>query len=93
MPFFDDAAIFLHLVLFLSFGLKVLRIDAFHADENLRATGARRQRHEVLWLSGKIHLHHERDIEALFAQLDNLLEGFAPKLLTGKVIVREKIEG
>ncbi len=93
MPFFDNAAIFLDLVLLLSFGLKVLRIDAFHANENLRATGARRQRHEVLWLLGQIHLHHERYVETLFAQLDNFLEGFAPKLFTGKVIVREKIEG
>src|SRR5688500_14950217 len=50
MPFFDDAAILFNFILLLAFGLEVLRIDAFHADKNLRAAGARRQWHEVLWL-------------------------------------------
>ena len=53
VPFFDDAAIFFDFILLLAFGREVLRIDAFHADENLSAAGSGRQRDEVFRLRAR----------------------------------------
>ncbi len=92
MPFLDDGAVFVDFILLLAFGGQVLRVDAFHADEDLSATGFGGQRDEVFRLARQIDLHHEGDVESLIAQLDDFFKGLAPEFFTGEVVVGEKIK-
>ncbi len=77
---------------FLSSAARFLRVDALHADEDLGAAGFGRQGDKVLGLARQVNLHHERDLQAFFAQLDDFLEGLAPELFAGEIIVSEKIK-
>src|SRR5262249_21741249 len=92
VPLLDDALILLDFVLRLALGLQVVRVDALHPDEDLRAAGLGGERDEVLRLLRQIDLHHERDFDAFLAQLDNLEEGLAPELFSREIVVGEKVK-
>ena len=92
VPFFDDISILLDVVLLLTFGLQVLRVNAFHADEDLSTPRLSRQADKILWLAGQIHLHHKRDLNAFLPEFDDGFESLAPEFLPGKIVIGEEIK-
>src|SRR5262245_45703255 len=92
VPLFDNFTIFLDVVLFFPFGLQVFRVYTFHSNENLSTARFGRQLNEAFRLASQVDLHHERDLDAFLSKFDDGFEGFAPKLLPGKIVIGKEVK-
>src|SRR4029077_12089093 len=92
VPLLYNLAIIIDVILAFSFGLQILRVNAFHSNEDLSAPSFARQADEIFWLAGQIHLHHERDLDAFLAKFYDRFERLTPEFFPGKIVVGEKVE-
>mgnify|MGYP006361138995 CR=1 FL=1 len=94
MPGLDEIAIVTGLVLRLAGIFQAHRVDAFHSNKDLCATGLPGLGHKIRDFVGEhIHLHHELNFNLFrLAKGNQGIENGFPGCIASKIIVRKKIE-